>query len=173
MRKVEPGIGPVDIVGGEEKSQLKGHLRELRRELSKSEEGQESREVQGEDNDGDDDHGLDNQNSLKSHLCDWHDCQKSREGWGESDGSDENCSLVWTLTLVWSQFQQPTCCEEPVYLGGRGGRCRACHHPPVIIVVINLPFKVIRMKSPPCPYQYQYPIAHTPTMVEISLGFWQ
>ena len=32
MRKVEPSIGPVDIVGGEEKSQLKGHLRELRRE---------------------------------------------------------------------------------------------------------------------------------------------
>ena len=29
MRKVEPSIGPVDIVGGEEKSQLKGHLREL------------------------------------------------------------------------------------------------------------------------------------------------
>ena len=68
MRKVEPSIGPVDIVGGEEKSQLKGHLRELRRE--KSEEGQESRKVQGEDNDGDDDHDHDIQNNLKSHLCD-------------------------------------------------------------------------------------------------------
>ena len=152
MRKVEPSIGPVDIVGGEEKSQLKGHLRELMGENCRN-----RRKVKRA--------GKYKERTMtvmmtmvmifriKSHLCDWHDCQKSREGWGESDGSDENCSLVWTLTLVWSQFQQPTCCEEPVYLGGRGGRCRACHHPPVIIVVINL-LSVIRMKSLPCPYSH-------------------